>query len=62
MSQTAAGKLPFDNIPVGAEDVQVFENMHSPLLSGGKLVEKGCELVFNTPNAHVLRGTTGKKN
>ena len=32
MSQTAEGELPFDNIPAGAEDVQLFKNMHSPLL------------------------------
>ena len=37
MSQTEEGISPFDNIPGGAEDVQLFENMHSPLLSGGKI-------------------------
>ena len=61
ISQTAAGELPFNNIPVGAEDVQVFKNMHSPLLSGGKFVKQGCTLVFDTPNAHILKGKTGDK-
>ena len=61
MSQTEEGELPFDNIPAGAEDVQMFENMHSPLLSGRKFVEKGCTLVFDTPNAHVVNGRTGDK-
>ena len=40
MSQTEEGILPFNNNPEGAEDVQVFENMHSPLLSGGNLSKK----------------------
>ena len=40
MKQLAAGELPFDNIPAGAEDVQVFDHMHSPLLSGGKLLNR----------------------
>ena len=61
MSQTVEGKLSFDNIPAGAEDVQLFENMHSPLLSGGKFVEKGCTLVFDTPNKHDVKGRTGDK-
>ena len=61
MSQTAAGEFPSDNIPLGAEDVQLFGNMHSLLLSGGKFVEKGCMLVFDTPNAHILKGKTGDR-
>ena len=60
MSQTEEGTLPFNNIPEGAEDVQLFENMHSPLLSGGKFVKKGCTLVFGRENAHVVKGKTGE--
>ena len=56
MSQTEEGTLPFNNIPEGADDVQLFENMHSPLISVGKFVKKGCTLVFNQPNAHVING------
>ena len=59
MDQSAAGALPFEKIPAGAEDVQVFDHMHTPLLSGGKFVEKGCIFVFDTPNAHILKGRTG---
>ena len=39
MEQTEEGKLPFDKLPEGTEDVQLFENMHSPLLSGKKFAE-----------------------
>jgi len=41
MSQEGKGKLPFDNLPVGTEKVKLFNDMHSPLLSGGVFVEKG---------------------
>ena len=44
MSHTEEGSLPFNNIPTGAEDVQLFENMHSPLLSGGNLSKKDALL------------------
>ena len=60
MSQTEEGILPFNNIPEGAEDVQVFENMHSPPLSGGKFVKKRCTLVFGRENAHIVKGKTGE--
>ena len=40
MSQPVEGELPFDNIPQGVEDVQLFYDIHSPLLSGGKFVKK----------------------
>ena len=60
ISQTEEEILPFDNIPTGAEDVQLFENMHSPLISGGKFVKKGCTLVFGRENAHIFKGKTGE--
>ena len=59
MSQTEEGELPFDNILAGAEDVQLFENMHSPLLSDGKFVQK-CTLVFGRKHAHIVKGPTGE--
>ena len=58
MRQTAEGELPFDNIPDGAKDVQIFEKMQKPLISGGKLVTNGANIVFDVPNAHVLTGAT----
>ena len=60
MEQTEEGKLPLDNILAGVEDMQLFENMHSPLLSGEKFVKKGCTLVFGRENAHVVKGKTGE--
>ena len=53
--------MPFDNIPAGAHDVQVFDKIHSPLFSVSKFVKNGCQLFFDTPNAHIVNGTTGKK-
>lgn len=35
MTQVEEGKLPFDNIPEQAKYIQLFENINSPLLSGG---------------------------
>ena len=61
MEQTEEGELPFDKLPVGTEDVQLFEDMHSPLLSGGKFVNNRCKLVFDKLNAHIIRGATGDK-
>ena len=58
MQQTAKGKLPFAKLPKAAQDVELFNDMHTPLLSGGKAVENGCQLVFDKPNAHILRGET----
>ena len=43
LSQTGEGELPFDKIPERTEDVQLFDDMHSPLISGGKFVKKGCK-------------------
>ena len=37
MSQTGKGKLPFDNLPEGTDNVNIFHDMHSPLLSSGKI-------------------------
>ena len=58
MGQTGEGKLPFDNIPEGTDDVQLFNDMHSPLLNGEKFVKKGCTLVFLQRNAHVIKRST----
>ena len=58
MKQQAEGELPFDNIPDGAKDVQIFEHMQKPLISGGKLVTNGANIVFDVPNAHVITGKT----
>ena len=58
MTQIEEGELPFDNIPEEAKDVQLFENMHSPLLSGGKFVKNKCNIIFDTPEAHILTGET----
>lgn len=33
MTQVEKGNLPFDNIPEGAKDVQLFENMNLSLLN-----------------------------
>ena len=53
MQQTAEGELPFDNIPDGAKDAQIFKKMQKPLISGGKLVTNGANTVFDVPNAHT---------
>ena len=58
MQQKAEEELPFDNIPGGAKDVQIFEKMQKPLISGGKLVTNGANIIFDVPNAHVLTGET----
>ena len=58
-SQTREGKLLFDNVPEGTEEVNIFHNMHSPLLSSGKFVKEGkCTLVFGRKNVHVIKGRT----
>ena len=61
MSQIGKGKLPFDNLPESAEDVKLFHDMPSPLLSGSTFVKKGkYTLVFEQKNAHVDKGQTGE--
>ena len=61
MSQVAAAEVPFDKIPSGAKDMQLFEHMHTPLLSGGKLVENDCNIMFDKPHATVLQGATKER-
>ena len=56
MHQTEEGQLPFDRLPKGAQEVQIFDKMHSPLISGGKAVQNGCQLIFDKPNAHIISG------
>ena len=58
MTQVEEGELPFDKLPTNANDVQIFDHMNVPLISGGKLVTNDCNIVFDTPNAHVLTGET----
>ena len=61
MNQIGEGKLPFDNVPEGTKEVNIFYDIHSPLLSGGKFVKEGkCTLVFGRKNAHVVKGRTGE--
>ena len=60
LSQTLEGEFPFDNIPEGTEDVQLFNDIYSPLLSGRKFVKKGCTLVLSRRNVHVIKGSTGE--
>ena len=61
MHQTGERKLPFNNVPEGTDAVNVFHNMHSPLLSGEKFVkERKCTLVFGRKNAHVVKRRTGE--
>ena len=61
MYQTGEGKLPFNNVPKGTNEVNIFHNMHSLLLSGGKYIkERKCTLVFGRKNAHVVKEQTGE--
>ena len=41
MRQIAKARLPFDNLPPGTDAVNIFNNMHSPLLGGGTFVKEG---------------------
>ena len=39
--------------------MNIFHDMHSPLLSGGKFFKEGkCALVFGRKNAHVVKVRT----
>ena len=61
MHQTGEGKLPFINVPKGTNEVNIFHDMHSPLLSGIKSVNEGkFTLVFGRKNAYVVKGRTGE--
>ena len=61
MQQEAEGELPCERLPKQAKDVQLFEHIAQPLLSGGKLATNDCSIVCNIPNAHVLTGETRDK-
>ena len=61
MGQTEEGELPFDKIPERTKGVQLFDDIHSPVLSGEKVVKKGCKLVFDQPNVLVINEKTGEK-
>ena len=59
--QMEEGKLPSNNVPEGTDEVNIFHDMNSPLLSGRKFVKEGkCTLVFRRKNAHVVKGQTGE--
>ena len=60
MNQTGEGELPFDNVPKDTEDVQLSNDIHSPLLGKTKVVKKGWTLVFGCKNAHIVKGITGE--
>ena len=61
MHQTGEGNLPFNNVPEGTKEVNIFHDIDSPLLSGGKLIKEGkYTLVFGRKNAHVVKGQTGE--
>ena len=60
LSQTREGELQFNNVPQGTKDVKPFHDMYSSLISGGKFVKKGCSLVFEQKNAHIVKGRTGE--
>lgn len=40
LSQIGEGKLTFDNIPKSTEDVQLFNDMHSPLFEWGNFQKR----------------------
>ena len=55
------GKLPLDNVLEGIKEVNIFHDMHSPLLRGGTFVKQGkYTLVFGRKNTHVVKGQTGE--
>ena len=61
MHQTGEGNLPFNNVPEGTKEVNIFHDIDSPLLSGGQLIKEGkYTLVFGRKNAHVVKGQTGE--
>ena len=52
INQIGEGKLPVDNVLEGTKEVNIFHDMHSPLLSGGKFVKEGkYTLVFGRKNS-----------
>ena len=53
-----AGTLPFERIGPEAANVQLFDLMQAPLLSGGKIAQSGSTIVCDTPNATILSGKT----
>lgn len=58
MTQIEADEVPFDRLPNAAKEIQLFEYMHAPLPSAGKLVQNGCNVIFDTPTAYVITGKT----
>lgn len=39
-------------------NVEIFERMQHPLISSGKLITNGCNILFDSPNAHILTSKT----
>ena len=61
MNQIGEGELPFINVPEGTKEVNIFHDIHSSLLSGGKFVKEGkWTLVFGRKNTHVVKRQTGE--
>ena len=40
MNQVEEGEVPFDGMPTGATDVEIFQHMPNPLCSAGKILNK----------------------
>ena len=60
MDQVQEGKAPFDGIPEDAADVQIFPNMPNLLMSCGKIVKIGQEIVLGDPIVNVLNKLMNK--
>jgi hypothetical protein len=61
MIQVEEGKLPFNQLPTAANDVQVFPTMQGPLIGCGKLATNGCGIWFDIEKGSVVSGATKNK-
>ena len=59
MNKTKTGKLPFTNMPAGAQKANVFKTVPLLLVGCAPLVERGCCGIINTPAAQVINKATG---
>ena len=60
MDQTKEGQAPFDGLPTGAEDVQIFQHMPNALVSCGKIVKQNHKIILDDPIATVIDKDTNK--
>ena len=60
MDQVQEGKASFDGLPKDAADVQIFPNMPNLLISCGKIVKKGHNIVLNNPISTVINKFTNE--